>query len=113
MKPEQIEQIKVVEWVKQNTNLKLIYIPNDGKRSPTLGRILKRMGLYPGTSDIFMPQSNGKHHGLWIELKVHPNKPTKLQLSFLDDMHSLGYGCAIAYGAEEAIDCIKAFYGPP
>lgn len=107
---EQIEQVKVREWVRNNTDLPFIYIPNDGKRSPQLGLLMKRMGLCPGASDIFIPRATKRYHGLFIELKAGKNKPTLLQLKFIDDMIIEGYGAYVAYGAEEAIAIIKQFY---
>ena len=68
---ERDEQIKLFQWIRLHPNIKpyALFIPNDGKRSPVLGAIYKRMGLRPGTSDIFIAIPNKTHHGLWIELK--------------------------------------------
>ena len=110
IQPEQIMQIQVCEFVKQTTDMPFIHCPNEGRRSKYLGELLKRMGLYPGASDCFMPRGNGLYKGLWIELKVPPNKPTKNQLAFMAEMRKEGYQALVAYSSDEAIEIIKDFY---
>ena len=110
---ERDEQIKLFQWIKLNPKIKpfALYIPNDGKRSPQLGAIYKRMGLRPGTSDIFiaMPNKTKTHHGLWIELKWGKNKATPAQLEFINDMRSQGYYAEVVWGADDAIQLIKDY----
>jgi len=108
---ERDEQIKLFQWIKLNPKIKpfALYIPNDGKRSPHLGAIYKRMGLRPGTSDIFIAIPNKSHHGLWIELKWGKNKATPAQLEFINDMRSQGYCAEVIWGADNAIDLIKGY----
>lgn len=110
LNPEAIEQIKVHEWVKQNTDLPFLHIANEGKRSYVNGSILKRMGMKPGVSDIFIPRSTKEHHGLWIELKTGYNKPTNHQLQFIDDMKKEGYEAITCWGADATIEKIRDFY---
>jgi hypothetical protein len=108
--PEIIEQIKVHEWVKQRTNLPFIHVPNEAKRSPSLGAVLKRMGLRAGVSDIFIPRAKDNFHGLWIELKMKGNRPTENQLQFIADMKNEGYEAMVCYESAAAIEAIKNFY---
>lgn len=105
------EQVTLHEWVKATTDLPFIYIPNDGQRSRFRGSIMKRMGLYPGCCDIFIPRPNKTFHGLFIELKTKQGKPTASQIEFISRMITEGYGAFICYGADEAILIIKQFYG--
>jgi hypothetical protein len=107
---EDIEQIKIIEWIKQCSDLPVIHIANQRKTSAQHGALLKRMGVRAGAADLFLPRSNGIHSGLWIELKTLSGKPTKLQLDFLVDMIKEGYSAKVCYGAEHAIDLIKKFY---
>lgn len=107
---ESIEQIKVHEWAKQCTDLPFIHIPNEGKRSFANGSILKRMGLQPGVSDIFIPRAANGFHGLWVELKTGHNKPTENQLKFIDNMKKEGYEATVCWNAENAINFISNFY---
>lgn len=108
---EDIEQIKVVEFVKQCTDLPVIHIANQRQTSPAHGRLLKRMGVRAGTADLFFPRSSHNRKGLWLELKTKGGKPTVLQLQFLDDMRAEGYAGKVCHGADEAIHIIKTFYG--
>lgn len=108
---ERDEQIKLFKWIRLHPLLKRhsIYIPNDGKRSPQLGAIYKRMGLRPGTSDIFIAISRGKYHGFFIELKFGKNQATPAQLEFIDDMRKNGYKAEVIWGADEAIEQIQEY----
>lgn len=108
---EQIEQIKLREWVIQCTDLPFLHIANERTCTPQHGAILKRMGVLKGVSDVFIPRANKTCHGLWIELKVGKNKPSPTQLEFGNEMLEEGYGFYVAYSSEEAILMIKSFYG--
>lgn len=110
---EAIEQIKIVEWLKQCTDLPFIHIGNERKCSPQYGALLKRMGIKKGVADLFFPRGNAHYKGLFIELKTLTGKPTKEQIQFLDEMSRENYFTAINYGSEETIGTIKAFYGLP
>jgi len=107
---ESIEQIKVFEWVKNNTNLPFMHIANERSCTPQQGSILKRMGVRAGVSDIFIPRASKGHHGCFIELKVGANKPTDLQKLFLEEMTNEGYFAACVWGSDAAIEVIKCLY---
>lgn len=107
---EQIEQIKVYEFVKQCTDLPFIHIANERRTAPHKGLILKRMGVTKGVSDIFIPRATKNYHGTWIELKTDEGKPTPHQLDFIQQMIKEGYYGQICYGADEAILLIKSLY---
>lgn len=110
MMPEQIEQIKVCEYVRQCTDLPFIHIANERRTSPQQGALLKRMGVVSGVADIFIPRAARRRNGLFIELKTLKGKPSPAQIKFLDDMNAENYFALICYGAEEAIETIKTFY---
>lgn len=86
-------QVAVIAWCRlQRNGLELaIHIPNEGKRSGRRGAQLKREGMTPGVSDIFVPLALAGWHGVWLELKAHGKKPTAAQYQFLTDMSSQGY----------------------
>jgi hypothetical protein len=87
-----------------------IHIPNEGKRSPIFGKILKKQGLRAGASDVFcaIPHSvsETQYHGLFIEFKVGKNTLTEKQIRFRDAVVRAGYRHATVYSVDEAI---KAF----
>jgi hypothetical protein len=110
LQPEEALGISIHDWVLWNTKLPFIHIGNERKCSWDYGKKLKRMGVLPGVSDIFMPRANKTYHGLWIELKIKPNKPTENQIKFLNQMLSEGYDACVCYTFDETISVIKRFY---
>ena len=111
MQPEKVEHIKVVEWLKQCTDIPYIHIANERNSSPQHGLMLKRMGVVAGVSDLFLPRGNGNLSGLWIEMKAKGGRLSDSQKKFQSDMAAENYATHVAYSAEEAILMIKAFYG--
>lgn len=107
---EDIELIKIHEWVKNKTTLPFIHCANERTCTPQYGSILKKKGQRAGVSDIFIPRATKGYHGAWIELKVGNNKPSVLQQQFLDDMTKEGYFSACVWGSEAAINVIKELY---
>ena len=73
------------------------------------GKMLKRMGVKKGVADFFLafPQ-NGKA-GLWIELKVGDNKPSKEQKAFLERKALRGYEAICVWGFKAVCDEITAY----
>jgi hypothetical protein len=109
---ELIEHINTVNWFKHHypeLDLDFHHFANERKCSVQTGRILKRMGVKRGVADFFLafPQ-NGKA-GLWIELKVGTNKPSKEQKEFLARKLQRGYECACVWGSEAAQEIIKIY----
>ena len=70
VKSEDIEQIKVVEWLKNRTDLPFFAICNQRNTTPQYGSLLKRMGLRAGVSDLCIPRATKDYHGAFIELKT-------------------------------------------
>jgi len=110
---EALEQIALFQWIKTQPHISrfAFSIPNERKTSPQTGLLLKRMGLRPGVSDVFIAVPREMFHGLFIEMKAGKNKTTKSQDEFLSDMRESGYATAICYGATEAINIIKNYFG--
>lgn len=105
LKHEQFEQIQLIKWF-YNTFPELQddihHFANERKCSFKYGSLLKSMGVKRGVSDVFLaiPQ-NGKN-GLWIELKVGKNKPTKSQIAFSERKKMRGYETSFCWGCEAA-----------
>lgn len=111
---EDDEQICFFDWLdwqqKNDPRLFAIYHPaNGGFRAPKTARRLKKMGVKPGVPDICVPIPTGKYPGLYIEMKVKPNKLTDSQILFTSLLHSLGHCVRIAWSAQEAIDILKRY----
>jgi hypothetical protein len=114
-KPEQVDHINTVNWFKHHfPELEEDFhhfaneraIEKRGGAEFYQGKLLKRMGVKRGVADFFLafPQ-NGKH-GLWIELKVGANKPSKEQTAFLERKRERGYECACVWGTQAAREVI-------
>lgn len=98
----------------QYPELELMYhVPNEGKRSRVAGARLKQSGLKPGVPDVCLPVAHGPYIGLYIELKVKPNKPTDNQKHWLRALRSAGHCTAVCYGWEEAKNLIEKYLKLP
>ena len=101
---EHAEQAALISWVKYEglrkfPELALLFaIPNGGKRSKVTAALLKAEGVFPGVPDMFLPVSRLRCHGLFIEMKVGKNKPTKAQLDFMCQVRSEGYKAVVCWG---------------
>ena len=91
--PEDIELIKVFDWLRENPDIEedCFHIANERKCSIIQGNILKRKGVKSGVADILVAIPMGGYHGLWVELKTGKNKPTPNQKRFLARMTARGY----------------------
>ena len=115
---EENEQATLFRWASyaqmQNEELKLMYhIPNEGKRSAAMGARLKAEGLKAGVPDVCLPTAHGGYIGLYIEMKVKPNKPTEHQKQWLRDLRKAGHMTAVCYSWEEAKNLIEEYIRLP
>ncbi|MEG0874617.1 MAG: VRR-NUC domain-containing protein [Clostridiales bacterium] len=111
---ESQEQIALFRWAAYNIGkypeLEYMYhVPNEGKRNPHTGAKLKMEGLKAGVPDICLPASRSGYHGLYIEMKVGRNKPTKEQERYLNFLQLQGYATAICYGWDKAQELIVQY----
>jgi hypothetical protein len=77
-------------------------IPNGGQRHPAVAAKLKAEGVKAGVPDIFLAWPSGNYHGLFVEMKVGKNKPSKLQEEWIAGLFAAGYACVVCYGFEAA-----------
>lgn len=115
---EEVEQITLFSWAEFAKNkypeLDLMYhVPNEGKRSAAMGARLKAEGLKAGVPDVCLPTAHGGYIGLYIEMKVKPNKPTEQQKQWLRDLRGAGHFTAVCYTWEEAKDLIEEYIRLP
>lgn len=96
--------------------------PNGGYRNQGEGKNFKLMGTKAGFPDLFIFIPKGEYHGLFIELKTpkgktadgktrQAGKVSDLQQAVIDRLNAMGYKAVVAYGANNAIDEIKAYLG--
>ena len=80
---------------------------------PVQGRVkAKKKGLRKGVSDSFIMVKRGKYSALVIELKRKDKTKSRLlpdQDEFLLEMDEQGFYCAVCYGFEEAVKCVKEY----
>ena len=116
---ESLEQEAIVEWLNYHIVLKDYFFKtnNEGKRSEVQGNRLKRQGLRPGVSDIFIYYPCSGYHGLFLEVKR--NKKYSLseqststwiaQEKFLNIVKSIGYSGERCYGFDDCKRIIEAY----
>lgn len=103
-------QTMLFQWAAYIPELKYMFaIPNGGSRNKIEAVNLKRQGVKKGVSDLFLPLSRGKYHGLFIEMKVGRNKPSVEQKDFLEYVNKSGYLGVVCYGFDEAKETITKY----
>jgi hypothetical protein len=106
---EGLEQYTVAEWLRAY-KVKFLHVPNEGKRHPKEGMMLKMLGLEPGASDFLifsMSPQLAQCPGICLEMKTATGVATENQLTFLREMRCLGWLTFIAYGANAAIEFLE------
>ena len=111
---EHQEQCAVIAWkwiciIKYPELKNLFAIPNGGARDIVTGRKLKDEGVVAGVPDLFLAVPRGRYHGLFIEMKVKPNKPNAKQAEVMRSLESQEYAVKVCYGAGEAITVLENY----
>jgi len=73
------------------------------------GKIMKDMGYCNGFPDLFIPVPNRKYSGLFLELKIKPNKPTNEQTYIMLKLTDLGYCCSVCYCIDDFMKVVKEY----
>jgi hypothetical protein len=68
-------------------------------------------GNLKGVLDYFTPWPAQGFHGMFLEFKKSPNKPTPEQLAFIDAMRALGYKAEIVWNWQEALEVWCSYVG--
>lgn len=108
------EQIAFMDWVRLQPNIHpyCIHIANQRRANLAYGRLLKRMGVRAGVSDIFIAMPRNGACGLWIEFKRSKGGViSDEQRTWLCRMLDVGYSAKIAHGCDEAIAIVKTYFG--
>lgn len=111
---ESEEQQALFQWAevmsRHYPKLSLLYhIPNGGARSKGTAGRLKAEGVKSGVPDICLPVSNGKYHGLYVEMKIKGNKPSPNQVKWIESLNEEGYKAVVCYGWQEAAKAIQDY----
>lgn len=111
---EHDEQCALFAWAAANEGAHpelsmLAAIPNGGYRPMATAAMLKAEGVKAGYPDILLDVARGRWHGLRIEMKRKPNKPTPEQLDWIARLRAHGYMAVVCYGADEAIGVIQHY----
>ena len=112
LKQEQILQINLINWFKHEwpeLSEDIHHFANERKCTIQQGKILKRMGVTKGVSDIFLAISLNGYHGLWIELKINNGKVTNEQMEFIKRKNQRGYFAVAVWGLEATKEVIKCY----
>lgn len=115
---EDEEQQKVIYWTELMSNaypdLQMLYhVPNGGSRNRVEAAKLKRMGVRAGVPDLVLPVPRNGYAGLYIELKVGENRPSKNQKNWLEKLALQGYKAVACYGGNEAIEILEQYIKSP
>jgi hypothetical protein len=106
--PEHDEQVALFLWAEemesQHPELHWLFaVPNwIGTRTKKHGAYLKAEGRKPGVPDVWLPVARKGYHGLVIEMKVKPNRPSDAQTGWLVWLEAAGYSAHVCYSTEEA-----------
>lgn len=111
---EEREQSLFFDFVRlkalQDARLYTVYhIPNEGKASIQRRLAMARAGLRKGIPDVCCPFPNAKHHALYIEMKVKPNKPSIAQKEMLEHLNKSGNLAVICWSGSEAIQTLERY----
>jgi hypothetical protein len=112
LKEEQIDHINIVNWFNHQfpeLSDDFHHFANERRCSIQQGRTLKRMGVKRGVADFFLALPLNGQAGLWLELKVGKNKPTKEQMEFLARKAMRGYEALVVWGFDAAREMILAY----
>lgn len=96
--------IAVMDYIRyQYPTVLAAHIANERKASPQQGARMKRKGVKAGMPDIMIFKLKGDYNcGLAIELKIHPNKPTKHQTEILNKLSEQGWATHVCYSFDDA-----------
>lgn len=104
---EHQEQVALFNWAAYFTEKcpalgMTLAIPNGGLRNKAVAGKMKAEGVKAGVPDIFLPVPMRVDPGLFIEMKIKPNRTTQNQERWLRKLSERGYLCLVCYSWREA-----------
>lgn len=116
---ETIMMIQIREFIVQKTDLidSFFHIANERKLDVKhnggcwqTAKLLDRMGVTPGISDILISKPNIDYAGMWIEVKAPGKKPSPAQCKFIKNRNKENYYAFWSDDIEYIINKIIKFY---
>ena len=105
-------QCQIIQWARISIAkypcLKWLNSSQNGVKltSAMAGARAKKGGMVKDYPDLFFPHITKKYYGLFIELKIKPNKPTTEQKEWIKYLNEAGYLAVVCYNFDEARDTI-------
>lgn len=112
LQPEDIFQIQCAELFDllcRSWRFTWCHIPNEGKRSPRAGALLKRKGLKPGWSDNIIIKPGGS--SFLIELKTDDGRESRSQLEHKERCRELRIRRYLCRTIDEVIAALEHEFG--
>ncbi|EKI3096579.1 VRR-NUC domain-containing protein [Escherichia coli] len=110
---EHYEQVRVF-WHMEQYNpalyARLHSTPNGGMRSDATAWKMKAEGQKAGYPDLSLDVPRGRYHGMRLELKFGKNRVSEHQKHWLRMLSDDGYYCCVAYGHQQAIELLMAYW---
>jgi len=103
-------QIACVSWFyQQYPKYVLFAIPNGGKRGKLEAVIMKKEGVYPGASDLFLMCQGKGYHGFFIEMKTIKGTQSEEQKKFQELAMKYGYKYSVCRTLESFIKAVNDY----
>jgi hypothetical protein len=123
---EHDEQVAVIDWIftqlQKYPELDLVFaVPNgarlasgrDRRLAAIRANMLKAEGMRPGTPDLVIPSPRGGYFGMFLEMKAVGGVVSENQSQFMAQAEKYGYFCAVAEGADAAIEILEWYLDMP
>lgn len=110
--PLEADEQKDLFQMCSESNIEMVHIPNEAKRSAAVANELKKEGLRKGFPDNFFPYAVGKYHGLFIEMKRQDASASRVspeQTEWINYLNQKGYCAKVCYGAAAAFDTVTRY----
>lgn len=110
---DQVAIFEALAWAaNRHEELNLVFaVPNAGKRSWVVGKMMKQEGLKKGVPDIWFPVPKNNWSGLVIEQKFDKNKTTKEQAWWLNQLALVGWYCKVSWSVGETLETFETYLG--
>lgn len=113
---EHDHQVALFNWAKlaegRYPDLALLFaIPNGGKRDVRVAMRMKAEGVRAGVPDLMLSVARNGYHGLFVEMKIKPNRISQEQNAWLAALSEQGYATSVCWSWDEAREVIEAYLG--